>query len=377
MYLDVTLSNGSGIFNRRKTISAKCVLDITLNPGLTGTSLDRLDQFNKVFSIRNRRRRKSSDYFSRKKVAKKDSSCASYIHHSLAAIETEVSDRLSVTCSVDDIFCETENEEHAGYVASWAVSFERLLQDAGGLAVFTSFLKQEFSDENIMFWRSCEQYKSLIDPDQRKAVAREIYTRHILETSFYAVNIDQIARQQVEYEMDNPDIHTFDHPQKEVFKLMKQDSYRRFLKSELYKTYLMREMSLEPLGLPKDDFQGVLSDKELKKANKRSNKVRGQDGNESLKCKRRSLLPWKSKSHKQNMKVKSDSDLKKNNCKSIGMKSTSDSDLKRHDCSLASSVTMETDVKNTTSTRTVLGTDLYTSHKEICSNAKQVNIHVY
>lgn len=36
---------------------------------------------------------------------------------------------------------------------------------------------------------------------------------------------------------------------------MKQDSYPRFIKSELYKMYLMREMEGKSLDLPKDRFQ--------------------------------------------------------------------------------------------------------------------------
>jgi len=49
---------------------------------------------------------------------------------------------------------------------------------------------------------------------------------------------------------------------------MKQDSYPRFIKSELYKKYLMREMGAEPLRLPSDDFQGILGNKELKEKKK-------------------------------------------------------------------------------------------------------------
>jgi len=53
-----------------------------------------------------------------------------------------------------------------GRVASWAVGFEKLLNDEMGLHVFTEFLKKEFSQENIQFWTECEKLKTLTDPDE-------------------------------------------------------------------------------------------------------------------------------------------------------------------------------------------------------------------
>ena len=65
---------------------------------------------------------------------------------------------------------------------------------------------------------------------------------------------------------------------------MKQDSYPRFIKSELYKTYLMREMEGKPLNLPTDDFDGGQKDK---KDDKNKSKT------DSKEKRRRSLLPWR------------------------------------------------------------------------------------
>jgi hypothetical protein len=57
------------------------------------------------------------------------------------------------------------NEQHCS-ATSWAVSFEKLLNDQMGLHVFTEFLKKEFSQENIQFWMECEKLKALTDPDE-------------------------------------------------------------------------------------------------------------------------------------------------------------------------------------------------------------------
>lgn len=69
---------------------------------------------------------------------------------------------------------------------------------------------------------------------------------------------------------------------------MKQDSYPRFIKSELYKTYLMREMEGKPLNLPTDEFSGQKD----KKDEKNKSKI------ESKEKRRRSLLPWRGSMYK-------------------------------------------------------------------------------
>ncbi|XP_044136739.1 regulator of G-protein signaling 14 isoform X2 [Bufo gargarizans] len=83
--------------------------------------------------------------------------------------------------------------EHS--VASWAVSFERLLQDPLGVEYFTEFLKKEYSAENIYFWKSCEKYQSIPadDPEQLLQESRQIYNEYLSSTSLCPVNVDQQA----------------------------------------------------------------------------------------------------------------------------------------------------------------------------------------
>ncbi|XP_033757456.1 LOW QUALITY PROTEIN: regulator of G-protein signaling loco-like [Pecten maximus] len=286
----------------------------------------------------------------------------SHSHESLVTIEQDVTTRQLSTASsannINDHLEEDEKEEEEiGRIAGWAVGFEKMLNDVGGLAVFTEFLKKEFSEENIIFWRICEQYKSVSDNDKRKVKAKEIFTKHISVKASDPVNIDHVARQQVEKQLDHPSSSTFDKPQQEIFKLMKQDSYPRFLKSELYKTYLMREMGGEPLGLPKDDFQGILGAKELKEEKKKAAKSKD---NEDKEKRRRSLLPWRQKSSKNNLKATSDSDLKKNSSKTTH----------------STSSTKESEVNNnTTGTQKKAapgpGIDLSTIRKEVQASTKE------
>lgn len=50
---------------------------------------------------------------------------------------------------------------------------------AGGLAAFRAFLKSEYSEENIEFWVSCEEYKKTTLPAQLGPKARKIYDEFI------------------------------------------------------------------------------------------------------------------------------------------------------------------------------------------------------
>lgn len=50
-----------------------------------------------------------------------------------------------------------------------------LLSISDGLAAFHSFLQSEFSDENIEFWMSCEDFKKTKNPVKRAAKAKKIY----------------------------------------------------------------------------------------------------------------------------------------------------------------------------------------------------------
>lgn len=133
----------------------------------------------------------------------------------------------------------------ASNVLSWALSFEKLLEDPCGVHFFTSFLRSEVSAENILFWQACEKFRKIPDTklDELKAEARSIYNTYLSESAPYSVNIDDTAKTE-EKDLEQPTPGMFDKAQAQIFKLMKMDSYRRFVRSPLYHSCTMAPQPL-------------------------------------------------------------------------------------------------------------------------------------
>ncbi|XP_069797930.1 regulator of G-protein signaling 12b [Narcine bancroftii] len=136
-------------------------------------------------------------------------------------------------------------------VASWAVSFERLLQDPVGIRYFSEFLKKEFSEENILFWQNCEYFSQIPQHDKKQLLyrAREIYNNFLSNKAVTPVNIDSQAHLADDI-INAPHPDMFKEQQLQIFSLMKFDSYTRFLKSTLYQECMLAEVEGRPLPDP-------------------------------------------------------------------------------------------------------------------------------
>ncbi|XP_076144810.1 regulator of G-protein signaling 12 isoform X2 [Alosa pseudoharengus] len=136
-------------------------------------------------------------------------------------------------------------------VASWAISFERLLQDPVGVRYFSEFLKKEFSEENLLFWQACEFFSQVPENDKKQLSqkAQEIYNSFLSSQASTPVNIDSQA-QLADNVLNAPQPDMFKEPQLQIFNLMKFDSYARFLKSTLYQECMLAEVEGRPLPDP-------------------------------------------------------------------------------------------------------------------------------
>ena len=57
--------------------------------------------------------------------------------------------------------------------------YQRPFCSLDGLASFQSFLKSEFSEENLEFWIACEDFKKTRSPDKIAEKAKKIYEEFI------------------------------------------------------------------------------------------------------------------------------------------------------------------------------------------------------
>ncbi|KAH8381578.1 hypothetical protein KR093_008672 [Drosophila rubida] len=172
--------------------------------------------------------------------------------------------------------------------ASWGTSFERMLQDAAGMQTFAEFLKKEFSAENIYFWTACERYRCTEQEAERVTLARQIFGKHLANSSSDPVNVDSQARNLSDEKLGSGATDIFAPAQKQIFNLMKFDSYQRFIRSDLYKSCVDAEQKQQPLPftgadldeLLKTNFHVVASPKLKKSASNAEDR------------RRKSLLPW-------------------------------------------------------------------------------------
>ncbi|XP_056456131.1 regulator of G-protein signaling 14 [Gadus chalcogrammus] len=136
----------------------------------------------------------------------------------------------------------------ANSVLSWAVSFEKLLEDPTGVRYFTDFLNSEVSAENIMFWQACEEFQKIpaTSSAKLKASACSIYQTYLAASAPFAVNITDTAKNQTQ-DLESPTPDMFDKAQSQIFKLMKMDSYRRFVRSPLYQSCSLASVEGRPL----------------------------------------------------------------------------------------------------------------------------------
>uniref|UniRef100_A0A8C6T9L0 Regulator of G-protein signaling 8 n=1 Tax=Neogobius melanostomus TaxID=47308 RepID=A0A8C6T9L0_9GOBI len=92
-----------------------------------------------------------------------------------------------------------------------------------GLVVFRTFLKSEFSDENIEFWMACEDYKKVKGSTKLASKASKIYNEFIDVKAPREINIDYRTRERTKRTL-----------------LMEKDSYPRFLRSKMYQDIVNR-----------------------------------------------------------------------------------------------------------------------------------------
>ncbi|XP_034558373.1 regulator of G-protein signaling 21-like isoform X2 [Notolabrus celidotus] len=127
-----------------------------------------------------------------------------------------------------------------GDVETWSESVDRLLSCKAGQIAFREFLKSEYSEENILFWLACEEYKKTKTVPEMISSANRIYSEFVQTEAPKQINIDCGTRESITKNISQPTLTSFDTAQKLIYSLMARDCYPRFLKSDIYQGLLRR-----------------------------------------------------------------------------------------------------------------------------------------
>uniref|UniRef100_A0A8D0GAK3 Regulator of G-protein signaling 16 n=1 Tax=Sphenodon punctatus TaxID=8508 RepID=A0A8D0GAK3_SPHPU len=130
----------------------------------------------------------------------------------------------------------TKQSRHSlNNVLGWQESFNHLLKSKSGVAAFHTFLKSEFSEENLDFWLACEDYKKTHSKIKLAYKADKIFEEFVQNEAPREVNIDHETREETRKNLADATSTCFDAAQAKTYTLMEKDSYPRFLKSASYR----------------------------------------------------------------------------------------------------------------------------------------------
>ncbi|XP_071291926.1 regulator of G-protein signaling 16 isoform X2 [Agelaius tricolor] len=119
-------------------------------------------------------------------------------------------------------------------VLEWRESFDQLLKSKSGVNAFHTFLKTEFSEENLDFWLACEDFKKTRSKTKLASKANRIFEEFVQNEAPREVNIDHETREITRKNLSGATSACFNEAQAKTRTLMEKDSYPRFLKSASY-----------------------------------------------------------------------------------------------------------------------------------------------
>ncbi|XP_054020981.1 regulator of G-protein signaling 21 [Dryobates pubescens] len=135
------------------------------------------------------------------------------------------------------------HRSRAGEAMACSESVDKLLANKDGLAAFRTFLKSEFSEENVEFWLACEDFKRTRSSTKMAAKAQKIYSEFIQADAPKEINIDFHTKNDISQNISEPTLSCFDDAQRLIYSLMAKDSFPRFLRSEEYKDLVKKQKS--------------------------------------------------------------------------------------------------------------------------------------
>ncbi|KTF83422.1 hypothetical protein cypCar_00042531, partial [Cyprinus carpio] len=143
---------------------------------------------------------------------------------------------------------ELEASKEAGQqrVKRWGFCFDEVLKDPVGREQFLKFLESEFSSENLRFWLAVQELKKRPIREVPSRV-QEIWEEFLAPGAPSAINVDSRSYDKTTQNIKDPGRYAFQDAQEHIYKLMKSDSYSRFIRSSAYQELLQAKKKVKPL----------------------------------------------------------------------------------------------------------------------------------
>uniref|UniRef100_A0A3Q3DS59 Regulator of G-protein signaling 1 n=1 Tax=Hippocampus comes TaxID=109280 RepID=A0A3Q3DS59_HIPCM len=125
-------------------------------------------------------------------------------------------------------------------VDAWSESVDNVLTCKNGQLAFRESLQSEHSEENLLFWLACEEYKKIKNVPEMISSANRIYSEFVQTEAPKQINIDCVTREKITNNISQPTLTSFDTAQRLIYSLMARDCYPRFLKSDIYQGLLRK-----------------------------------------------------------------------------------------------------------------------------------------
>ncbi|XP_051502318.1 regulator of G-protein signaling 7 isoform X3 [Myxocyprinus asiaticus] len=141
--------------------------------------------------------------------------------------------------SDDTTFWELETSKEPGQtrVRRWGFGINEVLKDPVGREQFLKFLESEFSSENLRFWLAVQELKRRPIREVPTRV-QEIWEEFLAPGAPSAINVDSKSYDKTTQNVKDPGRYAFEDAQEHIYKLMKSDSYSRFIRSSAYQELL-------------------------------------------------------------------------------------------------------------------------------------------
>uniref|UniRef100_A0A674EI13 Regulator of G protein signaling 7 n=1 Tax=Salmo trutta TaxID=8032 RepID=A0A674EI13_SALTR len=164
------------------------------------------------------------------------------------ATEEELQDQvclLGLSFWIPSIHCGEPGQQR---VKRWAFGINEVLKDQVGREQFLKFLESEFSSENLRFWLAVQEVKKRPIREVPTRV-QEIWQEFLASGAPSAINVDSKSYDKTTQNVKDPGRYAFEDAQDHIFKLMKSDSYSRFIRSSAYQELLQAKKKYDILRL--------------------------------------------------------------------------------------------------------------------------------